>query len=120
MKLTHTADNGLSGILIGLGGERRVLFRKLGQRHGELVYVSLCLGFHRHTDNRVGEHHRFKYDGFVFDAYRITGAQLFEPDCGADITCLHKVYRVLLVAVHLIQSRNSFFLSCAGIEHIGT
>ena len=118
MMFAHTADDGLARLLIGLGGECRVLFGEFGQCQRELVYVALCLGFPRNADYRLGEHHRFQNYRFVIDAYRISGAQLLEPDCGADITCLHKVYRVLFVAVHLIQSRNSFFLVCAGVEHI--
>ena len=53
VKLAHTADDGLTGFLIGLYGKRRVLFGEFAQGYSQLVQILLGLRLYGKTDNRI-------------------------------------------------------------------
>ena len=57
VKLTHTGDNRLSALLVGLDCEGGVLLCQLGQAIGQFVEVLLGLGLYGDTDNGIGEVH---------------------------------------------------------------
>ena len=113
MELTHTADDGLAGLGIGLDGEGRILFRELAEGNAELVQVALGLRLDCDADNRIGEFHSLESELVAFVADGISGVEILESDCCADVTGLHELDRVLVVGVHLVEPGDTLFLTGA-------
>ena len=120
VELTHTADDGLSCLMVGAHGECGVLFGELAEGDAELVEVLLGLGLHGQSDHRIGEGHGLQDDGMVLVADGITCTQLLEAYCGTDVAGLYEVDGILLVGVHLVQTGHTLFLAGAGVEHVST
>src|SRR5690606_5623536 len=111
VKLTHTAENGLTGLLVGMNAQRRVFFHELRDRHAELVDISLLLRLNSVTDNRIREHHRLEYHLALFVAQRVAGLDILEAYYSTDVTSLEALDLVLLVRVHLEDARDTLLLS---------
>ena len=111
VKLTHTRDNGLTGLFVCLNTEGGVFFSKFLQADTELVEVFLSLRFHCDTDNGVGEFHSFEYDRSIFSAECITCTDILEAYSGTDITTADFLHRILLIGVHLEQTRDTLLLT---------
>ena len=94
------------GVLVNVGG------------NPQFVQVGLRLGFDRDTDHRLGEGHLLQDDRCVLGAERVARADLLETDGGADVARNDRLDRVLLVGVHLEQTRYTLFLSRTRIENI--
>ena len=58
MELTHTCDDCLSGLLISVSTESRILLSKLCQSLTHLALTSLGLRLDRQLDNGLRELHR--------------------------------------------------------------
>ena len=118
MKLTHTADDGLAGLMVTLDGEGRIFLCKFAESDSKFVKVSLSLRLHCDSDNGIREYHLLKNDRMRLVADGVTSAEVFETNGCADVSSLYELDRVLVVRVHLIQTCDSFFLACTGIENI--
>ena len=57
MKLTHTRDNSLTALLVGVYCEGWVLLSELGETDTEFVNVSLALWLNSDTDHWIRECH---------------------------------------------------------------
>ena len=66
VQLTHTGDDGLAAVFVGVHTEGRVLFGELGKAIAQLVDVRLRLGLDGDTDHGVGERHALQRDGVTF------------------------------------------------------
>ena len=86
VKLTHTCDNGLSGLFVSIEFEGRIFFSQLRKGNTHLFLACLCLRLDSNTDNRIWEVHRFEYDRMLFVAECVTGGGIFKTDRGCDIT----------------------------------
>ena len=120
VELTHTADDRLSGLLIGLNGERRILLCQLSQTYTEFVEISLRLRLYGNTDHRCRELDRLQYDRLVLRAEGITRAYILKSYARAYITREDSFYRVLVVGVHLEDTTNTFFLTRTRVIYIRT
>ena len=120
MKLTHTGDNGLACLLVGLHTECGVFFSKFLKADAELVEIFLSLGLNGDSDNGFGEFHCFEHDRSVLVAESVTCADILEAYACADITAADFLHGVLLVGVHLEQTAHTLFLVGAGVEHVAT
>ena len=120
VQFTHTGDDGLATLLVGLNGERGIFLSELRKTGRKLVEILLGLGLYCDTDHGIGEFHGFKYDGCIFFCERITRADVLETDTGTDITCTNHLNRILLVGVHLEDTRNAFFLTRTYVVNIRT
>ena len=120
MELSHPAYHGLARLLIGLRTERRILLRKLRQRHPKLIHILLRLRLHRQLNHRIREHHRLQRHGRILRAYRISSPQILKSHRRAYITGLAHVYRVLLVRVHLVQAANTLLLTRTHVVNVAT
>ena len=118
VQLTHTADDRLTRILVGVHREGGVLLGEFRQRDAEFVEVLLGLGLHGQTDHRLGEGHLFQNDRSVLGAERIARADLLETYGCADVTGTDGFQRVLLVGVHLVDTADALALAAAGVEHV--
>ena len=96
-ELTHTRDNRLTSLLVGLNGEGWVFFSQLGQTVRELVEVLLSLRLNGDTDNWIREVHRFQYDWCVFVSQSVTSVDILETYTCTDITSADFVNWVLVV-----------------------
>ena len=97
MELTHTGDNGLTGLFVGLNAECGVFLSKFLETDAELVEVFLSLGLNCDTDNGIGEVHSLENDGSLFRAESVTGADILETYAGTDITATDHIFCILLV-----------------------
>ena len=120
VQLAHTANDGLSRILVGMHREGGVFLGQLTQRDAEFVEVLLGLRLDRQTDHRFGEGHLLQNDRCVLGAERVARANLLETYGSADIAGADGLHRILLVGVHLVDTADTLALAAAGIQHIGT
>ena len=120
MKLTHTADHSLTCLLVGCYLEGRVFFSKLLQAHAQAIQVLLSLWLNCNTDYRIREVHCFEHDWRIFSTQSITCADILETYTGTDITATDSFHRVLLVRVHLEQTRDTFLLARTCIQYVAT
>ena len=120
VELTHTADNRLTRILVGVNREGRVLLSQLAQGDTELVEVLLGLGLYGQTDHRLGEGHLLQHDRCVLGAERVARADLLETYGCADVAGADGLHRVLLVGVHLVDTADTLAFAAARIEDVGT
>ena len=94
-------DDGLAGLLIGVGLEGGVLLGQLGQGDAHLLVAGLGLGLDGHADDRLGELHRLKDDGVVLIAQGVAGGGVLQAHDGGDIACVAAVDVLAVVGVHL-------------------
>ena len=120
VKLTHTANYSLTCFFVSLYTERRVFSCQLSQSHTQLIQVFLSLRLYCNTDNRIGEIHWFQCDRIIFVTQRITSTDILETNTSTNITTTDSFHRILLVWVHLEQTRDTFFLTRACVVNIRT
>ena len=118
MKLTHTGDDGLAGLVVGLDSEGWILLGEFAESDSELVKVALGLRLDSDTDNRIRELHRLENDRMVLVADGVTGTEILETDCCTDVTGLDEFDRILVVRVHLVQTGDSLLFACTDIVYV--
>ena len=104
MELTHTADDGLTGLFVGLHTEGGVFFGELSQTDTHLVHILLRLRLDSDTDNGLGEVDRLEDDRSFFGAERVTRTDILEAYTSTDVTAADDFHGVLLVGVHLEEA----------------
>ena len=120
MELTHTGDDGLSGLLVGPGLEGGVLLGQLHQRQAHLLLTSLGLGLDGHTDDRLGELHGLEDDGVLLIAQGITGGGVLQTDDRGDIAGIDGLDILPVVGVHLQDAADTLLLVLCAVEHRST
>ena len=120
MKLTHTGDDGLTRLLVGVGPEGGILLGQLGQSDAHLLLTGLGLGLDGHTDHGLGEFHGLQNDRSLFIAERITGGGVLEADDGADVAGVAALDILAVVGVHLQDAADALSLMLGGVENRGT
>ena len=100
MELAHTGDDGLTGLLIGVGLEGGVFFRQLCKGNAHLFLASLGLGLNGNTDNRLRELHGLKDDLMLGIAEGVAGGGLLQTDSSSDIACVAGFDVLPVVGVH--------------------
>ena len=118
MKLTHTGDYGLTGLLVGLYAECGILLSELLEADTEFVEVFLSLGLYGDADNGFGELHSLKYDRMVFVTEGVAGTDVLETYTCAYIAATDHLLGVLLVGVHLEETAYTLLLAGAAVEHV--
>src|SRR4029453_18382499 len=83
VQLAHAGDHDLTGLLVGLDAEGRVLGHELLQAVPELLLVALRLWLDRQRDDRLGEDHSLEDDRLFFSPKVIPRAYLFPLRAGA-------------------------------------
>ena len=118
VELTHTRDNGLTRLLVGLNGERRVLFGQLSETNTQFVEVCLALRLNGDTDHRCRELDRLQYDRLVLVAQRIARAYILKSYARAYIACENSLNRILVVRVHLEDTGDTLFLTRTRVVNV--
>jgi len=120
VKLTHTTDNRLVGILIILDTEGWIFLCQFVERHTQLLKIFLRLRLYSDTNYRFGEDHTLENDRIVHITECISCTNILEAYGGSDITRLYALNRILLICVHLIEPRDAFFRIRTRIVDIAT
>ena len=120
VKLAHTADDGLAGLVVLVDLEGRVLFGQLLDGQGKLLLVTLRLGLDGDLDDRIRERHRLEDDLAARVTQGVTGGGVLESDHGVDMAGRGGLHRVLLIGVHLEQLAQPLLLALGGVDHLGT
>ena len=118
MELAHSADDGLTGLLVLADGEGRVFVGQLLDGRRELLLVVLRPGLDGHVDDGVREGHRLQDDGLVDRAQSIARRRLLETDEGVDVAGMRGLHRVLAIGVHLEHLPDALLLALRGVEHL--
>src|SRR5699024_3278068 len=118
VQLTHTADDGLAGLLVQLHGEGRVLFRQLLDGGTQLLLVGLGLRLDGHLDDRIREVHVLEDDRVSGVGQGVTGCGVLQADECVDVTSGCAVNRLLLVGVHLEQLADALRLVLGGVDDL--
>ena len=120
MELAHASDDGLAGLLIGIGLEGGVLFRQLHQCQAHLLLTSLGLGLDGDTDHGLGEVHGLQDHGGLFVAQGITGGGVLQAHGGGNIAGLDLFDVLTVVGVHLQDTAHALLLVLHAVENGGT
>ena len=118
MEFTHAGDNGLAGFFVGLNAEGGVFFGEFLKAYAELVEVFLGFGLNGDADHRFGEVHGFEHDGRIFGTEGVAGADILETYACADIAAADHFLGILLVGMHLEQTRDTFLLARTAVENV--
>ena len=117
MKLTHTGDNGLAGLLIVVDPKGWVLFGKLLDCKRQLLLVALGLWLNRYRNNWLREGHGLQNNLVVWIAEGVTGGGVLQADGCVDVASGYRVDRVFLAGVHLEELSDALFSSLCGVDN---
>ena len=120
VKLTHTGDDGLTGLFIGSYTEGRILLGKLSECVGHLALRSLGLRLDRYGDNRLRELHGLKNDRMILIAESITSRCGLEAYRSCDITGEYLIEIHSLICMHLKQTAYTLLLTLGRVQAVGT
>ena len=116
VKLTHSLDDGLTGLLHLFGTEGWVFFGKLLDSERELLLVSLGLGLDSNLNNGLREGHGLQDHRVSGVTQGVSGRGVLQTDDGVDVTCGHLLHRVLLIGVHLENLSDALLLVLRGVH----
>ena len=111
VKLTHTANYGLTRFFVRLNAERRIFFGKLSKTNSETIQVLLSLRLYGDTDHGIGEVDSLKSHRSVFVTDCISSTDILETYTGTDITTADHLHGILAIRVHLEETRDPFLLT---------
>ena len=101
VKLTHTADDGLSRIGIGVNLKGGIFLSELRERHAHLFLVGLGLGLNGDRDDRRRKFNRLEHDWRAVGADGVAGSDVLQPNAGADVAGVDLIDLFALIGVHL-------------------
>ena len=117
VQLTHTGDNSLSGLFVAMDLEGGIFFSKSNKTFIQFITVSGGFGLNGNGDNRFGEAHGLKNDGFFCKAEGITGGHILQTAHSSDIAGEHLFVLDLLIGVHLKDTAEAFTLTGTGVQN---
>ena len=120
MELTHTCDNGLSGLLIGMSTESRIFLSQLCKRLAHLALTSLGLRLDSKLDNGLREFHGLKDYRVLLVTDGITGSSYLETNCSCNITGVNLIQFFSLICMHLKDTSYTLLLILGSIKYIRT
>ena len=91
VKFTHTCDDCLSCLRIGVCTECRIFLRKFCKRLTHLALSSLCLRLNRKLDNRLRKFHRLEDDRMLVVTDGISSCCELKSNCCGNITRVNLV-----------------------------
>src|SRR3954452_4234858 len=119
VELAHAGDDGLTGLLVELDLEGRVLLGQLLDGRAQLLLVALGLRLDGHRDDRGREGHRLEDHRLLRVAEGVPGRRLLEADDGDDLTGTHALALFALVGVHLVDLADPLLAVLGAVEHRG-
>ena len=119
VKLTHTGDDGLSRLRVGVGLKGGILLRQLRQRNAHLFLPRLGFRLNGDGDNGFREYHGLQNDGMLVVAQGVACGRHFQTDGCCDIAGVYFVELLSLIGVHLQDSTDSFLFVLRRVQYIG-
>ena len=101
MELAHAGDDGLAGLLVGIGAEGGVLLSQLCQRDAHLLLAGLGLRLDGHADNGLGELHDLQDNRMLLVAERVAGGGVLQAHSRGDVAGVADLDILTVVGVHL-------------------
>ena len=120
VQLAHAGDDGLTGLLVGVDLEGRVLLGELGEANGHLVLLGLGLGLDGDVDDGVGELDGLEDDRVGLVAEGVTGGGVLHADAGDDVAGGALLTVNALVGVHLEDAAQTLAVVLDGVVDVGT
>ena len=119
VELAHAGDDGLAGLLVGVGLEGGVLLGQLHEGHAHLFLAGLGLGLDGHPDDGLGELHGLQNDGGLVVAQGVAGGGVLQTHHGGDVAGVDGLNVLPVVGVHLQNPADALSLPLGGVEHGG-
>ena len=110
MKLTHSGDNGLSCLLIGMCAESRILLCKLSQCLTHFALTCFCLRLNSQLNNRLRELHRLKNNRMLIITDGITCRCKLKANSCSNISRIYLIKFLSLVCMHLQNTSDTLLL----------
>ena len=120
MQFTHTGDDGLTGLLIGMSTESRIFFCQFCKSFTHLALTGFGLRLDSQLDNGLRELHGLKDYRMLLITDGITGSGELETNCCCDVTGVNLFQLCTLVRMHLQDTSYTFLLVLSSIEYIRT
>ncbi len=117
VQLAHAGDDGLTGLLVGVGLEGGVLLGQLHQGDAHLLLTGLGLGLDGHADDGLGELHGLQDDGVLLVAEGVAGGGVLQADHGGDVAGVDGLDVLTVVGVHLQDAADALLLLLGGVEN---
>lgn len=119
VKLAHTTDDGLAGLLVGVHLEGRVLLGEALDGDTQLLLVTLGLGLDGDLNDRRREVHGLQDHRVLVVTQRLTGGGLLQAHDGDDVTGAHRRDLLTLVRVHPVDLADALLLALDRVQHRG-
>lgn len=119
VKLAHTTDDGLAGLLVGVHLEGRVLLGEALDGDTQLLLVTLGLGLDGDLNDRRREVHGLQDDRVLVVTQRLTGGGLLQAHDGDDVAGAHRRDLLTLVRVHAVDLADALLLALDRVQHRG-
>jgi len=110
VQLAHAGDDGLAGLLIGVGAESGILLSQLGKAQAHLLLTDFGLRLNGNADNRLWEFHRFQDDRMLGVAQGITGGGVLQAHGTGNITGIAGLNVFAVVRMHLQNSAHALIV----------
>ena len=120
MKLTHSGDDRLSRLLIGISLKGGIFFGKSCKGKTHLLLTCFCLGLDCDPYYRLGEFHGFKYNGMILVAERVTRCGVFKTNGSGDVACIYHIKVFSLIGVHTKDTSDSLLVVLRGVQYVAS
>ena len=116
VQLAHTGDDRLTGLLVGVGLEGRVLFGQLCESDAHLLLAGLGLGLDGHADDGLGELHVLEHDLVLVIAERIARGGVLQADGRGDVAGVGGLQVLTVIGVHQKDAAHALALALRGVD----
>ena len=120
MEFSHTCDNGLACLMIGMSTESRILLSQLCQSLSHLALTSFGLRLDSQLDNRLRELHGLKNYRMLLIAESITGSSQLKSNGCCDISGVYLIQLCTLIGMHLQDTANTLLLTLGRVQNVRT
>ncbi len=118
VELAHTGNNGLTGFLVSVDAEGRVLLDETLDSVREFLLIRLRLRLDSLLDHGGREGHRLQDDGVRLVTQGLAGGGVLEAHDRADHTSPNALDLLALIGVHLVDLADALLLALGGVEHL--
>ena len=116
VQLAHAGDDGLTGLLVGVGLEGRVFLGELREGYGHLLLAGLGLWLDGDADDRLRELHVLQDDLVLVVAERVAGGGVLQADGRGDVAGVGGLEILTVVGVHQQDAAEALTLSLRGVD----
>ena len=118
MQLTHTLDDRLPRLLVGVDPEGRIFLTETIEGNRHFVLVGLGFRLNRQLDHRLGEADALQHNRVVRVADRIAGEALLGADHRGNIAGVNRLNILAVIGVHLEDASKALALATGRVKDI--